>query len=227
MKHAQITEAQLDFLRELAENNNRDWFSENKKRFREVEAGVKFFFQALRQKMESHDAIEQVKVFRIYRDVRFSIDKTPYKTHFAGSLSRAGADRRGGYYLQVQPGESFIAAGFWEPNPQDLFRIRKEWENGAERLREIMEDPTFIKVWGKLQGESVKTAPKGFSKEDPNIDLIRKKRFIFVHHYSDREVLAPDFLDSVNAAFKGIRPFFDLMSEILTTNLNGESLVNR
>lgn len=226
MENAVITKETLRFLNELKRNNNREWFEEHKSEFKSLETGVKGFYKGLMDKMREHDEIEKLKVFRIYRDVRFSKDKTPYKSHFAGSFSRAGAQLRGGYYLQIRPGESFIAAGFWQPSSQDLLRIRKEFEHNAAPLRKLINSASFKKTWGELVGEEVKTAPKGFNREDPNIDLIRKKAFIFVRKFADKEVLSKNFITEVNNSFKEIRPYFDLMSEILTTNLNGESILN-
>ncbi|MBT8235162.1 MAG: DUF2461 domain-containing protein [Bacteroidia bacterium] len=215
----------LGFLSRLKKNNNREWFAEHKKEFKEVESEAKAFYTDLLEKMKEHDDIEKLKMFRIYRDVRFSKDKTPYQPHFAGSFSRAGAHLRGGYYLRIRPGESFIAAGFWEPNKEDIYRIRKEFEIDAAPFRKVINNKKFKSVWGDLVGEGVKTAPKGFSKEDPNIDLIRKKQFIFVRNFKDSEVNAAGFMDEVNKSFKAIRPYFDMMSEILTTDLNGQSLL--
>ena len=226
MAEATITKDVVGFLKELKANNNREWFAENKKRFKEVESVAKKFYNTLMEQLNMHDEIEKLKMFRIYRDVRFSKDKSPYQPHFAGSFSRAGAQRRGGYYLRVRPGESFIAVGFWQPEPKDLLRIRKEFERDSTEIREIIGDKSFTNIWGEMVGEEVKTAPKGFKKDDPNIDLIRKKAFIFVRNFSDKEVQEPDFFDTVNGSFKAIRPYFDYMSEVLTTNLNGESLLD-
>jgi uncharacterized protein (TIGR02453 family) len=220
-----ITKDVLEFLNLLEQNNNREWFAEHKRAFKKAEACVKNFYFRLKDLMDTHDKIDKVKMFRIYRDVRFSHDKTPYKAHFAGSFARAGEERRGGYYLQIKPGDSFAATGFWEPNSQDLLRIRKELEMDAKRFRQIVNTKKFKSVWGEIKGEEVKTAPKGFSKDDPNIDLIRKKRFIFVRPFTDAQVLNPGFMEEVNESFRTVRPYFDLMSEILTTNLNGESLL--
>lgn len=220
-----ITKEIFDFLKELKQNNNRDWFLENKPRFQTIQGKTKEFYNALKERMEKHDKIEKLKLFRIYRDVRFSNDKTPYKPHFAGSLSRLGADLRGGYYLQLKPGETFIATGFWAPEKEDLLRIRKEWETDASDLKDILNNADFKSIWGELVGDEVKTAPKGFNKEHPEIDLIRKKQFIFTRSFSDKEVLSESFLEEVDYSFQAIRPYFDLMSSILTTNLNGESLV--
>ena len=226
MQNAVITKPVFSFLNELEKNNTREWFTQNKDRFKALEAGVKEFFSAVMDKMKQHDEIEHMKVFRIYRDVRFSKNKTPYKTHLAGSFTRAGAKLRGGYYVHLQPGDSFIAAGFWEPNKEDLLRIRKELELDAEEFKKVINQASFKKIWGSLVGDEVKTAPKGFDKAHRDIDLIKKKQYIFVRKFSDQEVLSMDFSHMVDDSFKAIRPYFDLMSDILTTNLNGESLLD-
>lgn len=221
-----ITKNTLQFLNELKKNNNRDWFTEHKATFKKHEKEVKTFLNSVTELVRSHDEIEKLKVFRIYRDIRFSKDKTPYKHNFSGSLSRSGKERRGGYYIHIQPQGSFIATGFWNPEKEDLLRIRKEWEVDASDLRKIINDTNFKNVWGNLAGEELKTAPKGFDKEDPNIDLIRKKQFIFVKNFTDAQVTSANFAEAINECFVAIRPYFDLMSTILTTNLNGESLLD-
>ncbi len=222
-----ITNEVIEFLNRLKKNNNREWFTEHKKEFKSIEADVKGFYGSLKDELNTHDEIEKLKMFRIYRDVRFSKDKTPYQHHFAGSFSRLGARLRGGYYLRIRPGgESFMACGFWQPEKEDLLRIRKELELDVTEFNKITADKSFKKAWGELKGEELKTAPKGFDKEHPNIDLIRKKAYIFTHEFSDTEVVADGFFDDVSARFKAIRPFFNLMSDILTTNLNGESLLD-
>lgn len=225
MQKAVLTDGAFNFLNALEKNNNKEWFADHKGQFKLLEAEVKKFYLTVMDNLRMHDEIEKLKVFRIYRDVRFSADKTPYKTHFGGSFSRAGARLRGGYYLHIKPNGSFIATGFWEPSKEDLFRIRKEFESDTSHFKEISNQSGFKEVWGELQGEELKTAPKGFDKDHPNIDLIRKKQFIFIRNFKDSEVLSPDFIDHIDGSFKAIRPYFDLMSEVLTTNLNGESLL--
>ena len=215
----------LSFFAELETNNNREWFEPQKKRFKALEAEMKQFSADLVEAMNEHDSIDRYKLFRLYRDVRFSKDKTPFKTHFGISFHREKPALRGGYYLHIKPGDNFIATGFWNPDKDDLKRIRKELEIDAEEFRDIMAEPSFKTVWGSLEGEEVKTAPKGFSKEDPNIDLIKKKAFLFTKRYSDKEVLSKNFLQQVNADFQAVRPFFDYMSSVLTTDLNGVSLL--
>ncbi|MBT8321734.1 MAG: DUF2461 domain-containing protein [Eudoraea sp.] len=226
MSSSLITKETLGFLKALKKNNTREWFAANKSKYQNAHTTAKAFYLDLKEELNKHDEIDKHKLFRIYRDVRFSADKTPYKPHFAGSYSRAGASRRGGYYLRIRPGESFIAGGFWEPNKEDLLRIRKELEMDATEFRKVIGKGEFKKVWGELTGDEVKTAPKGFDRNHPDIDLIRKKGFIFVRNFTDQEVASSDFLQVVNESFKAIRPYFDFMSDILTTNLNGESLLD-
>ncbi|TDT45174.1 uncharacterized protein (TIGR02453 family) [Maribacter spongiicola] len=226
MLETKITKSTFQFLNKLKKNNNRDWFTEHKAEFKAEETKVKSFFNHILEKLKTHDEIEKLKVFRIYRDVRFSKNKTPYKTNFSASFSRAGKHRRGGYYLQVAPSNSFVAVGFWNPEKEDLLRIRKEWEIDTSDLTDIINDKKFNAIWGPLVGDELKTAPKGFDKEDPNIEYIRKKQYIFVKNFTDKEVLSDDFANKVNDSFAAIRPYFDLMSNILTTNLNGESLLD-
>ncbi|VAV86172.1 FIG00473107: hypothetical protein [hydrothermal vent metagenome] len=221
-----IPKAALDFFKKLHKNNNREWFNDNKAEFKNIEAEVKAFYNELYNAINIHDNVDKLKVFRIYRDVRFSKDKTPYKTHFGGSVHRKKPELRGGYYLHIAPNnESFIATGFWEPNKDDLLRIRKEFEMDTDEIRQIMNNKTFKSVWGELVGDEVKTAPKGFNKDDKNIDLIKKKQFIFTKKFTDTEVISANFLNRVDESFKTIRPYFDYMSDVLTTNLNGESLL--
>ena len=216
----------LDFFKRLEKNNNRDWFNEHKKEFKEIETEVKQVYNQIFELLNVHDDIDKLKLFRIYRDVRFSKNKLPYKTHFGGSFHRTKPRLRGGYYLHIQPNnESFIATGFWEPAKEDLLRIRKEFEMDDEEIRDIITKKSFKTVWGDLVGDQVKTAPKGFSKEHKAIDLIRKKQFIFTKKFTDKEVLDSAFVTHVDTAFKAIRPYFDYMSDVLTTDLNGESLI--
>ena len=226
----QIKTSNFKFLKDLKKNNNRDWFTENKKRYQGEHEEIISFADALLGKMNEHDVIEtptgKKSLFRIYRDVRFSKDKSPYKTHWSGGFKRATAARRGGYYFHIEPdGQSFIGGGFWGPNKDDLQRIREEIATDASELREILADLTFVSTFKELQGDQLKTAPKGFDKEHPDIDLLRYKQFIFGKNFTDKEVQSPDFLDVANDTFKAMRPFFDFMSDVLTTDSNGESIL--
>lgn len=219
-----ISKAELDFLSELALNNNRDWFQDNKKRFEKHQEIIKKCFQEINAEFASQDSIEKMQIHRIYRDVRFSKDKTPYKNNFSVSFDRTKPYLRGGYYLHIQPGASFVGGGFWQPNAADLKRIRKEFELDDTTIRHILSDKNFVQTFGTLQGEELKSAPKDFDKEHPAIDLIRKKQFIVYRRFSDNEVLDKNFKAEILHTFSAMRPFFDYMSDVLGTNLNGEPI---
>jgi len=223
-----IPKSVFTFFKKLEKNNNRDWFNENKPEFKAIEKDVKAVYNTIFENLNMHDEIDKLKVFRIYRDVRFSKNKLPYKTHFGGSFHRLKPRLRGGYYLHLQPNnESFIATGFWEPAKEDLLRIRKEFEMDDSEIRDILADKKFNTVWGNsFVGDEVKTAPRGFDKEHKATDLIKKKQYIFTKKFTDKAVLDANFLDEVNASFKAIRPFFDYLSDVLTTDLNGASLID-
>jgi uncharacterized protein (TIGR02453 family) len=175
--------------------------------------------------LNKHDVIEtpsgKKSVHRIYRDIRFSKDKTPYKTNWSGNFKRATKYRRGGYYFQLEPGNSFLAGGFWAPNPLDLKRIRDEIVFDDKPLRKILKSKAFMSTFGALHGEQVKTAPKGYEAGHEAIDLLRYKQFLLIRKFSDKEVLSDQFLQQASQTFKNMRPFFDYMSEVLTTDTNG------
>jgi uncharacterized protein (TIGR02453 family) len=215
-------------LKQLKQNNNRDWFNQHKNEFIHEQSFVENFAEALLQKMNVHDVIETVSgkksLHRIYRDTRFSKDKTPYKTNWSGGFKRASKLRRGGYYFHIEPNNSFIAGGFWGPNNEDLKRIRDEFAFDAAPLRKILKSKSFINTFRTLQGEQLKTAPKGFDANHEAIDLLRYKQFLLIRKFTDKDVLSKDFLNEANQTFKNMRPFFDYMSEVLTTDVNGLEL---
>lgn len=223
----QIEKSTLEYLKKLHKNNNRDWFADHKETYLKVQQNAKDVFNSIHLQLQKHDEIEKSKMMRIYRDVRFSKDKTPYKAHFANSFSRLGKELRGGYFLRIRPGESFLAGGFWEPNKEDLFRIRKEIELDASEIKEVLNDKEYIKHFGgKFESFSeLKTAPRGFDKEHPDLDLLRKKGFIAVKNFTDTEILSANFVEEVDKSYQALRPFFNLFSDILTTNLNGEKII--
>lgn len=224
-----IQTSQLDFLKQLKKHNDREWFNKHKERYLTEQAAIIVFADALLREMNKHDVIENESgkstLFRIYRDVRFSKDKSPFKTCFSGALKRASKARRGSYYFHIEPGNCFAAGGFWEPNPEDLKRIREEISADPKPMRKILSNKAIKEYFGGLHGEQLKTTPKGFSPDDPALDLLRFKQFTFVRHFKDKDVVAPGFLNDLNATFKAMRPFLDYMSEVLTTDSNGRSLL--
>lgn len=217
-----ISKKTIKFLKDVRDNNNRPWFEKNKPRFEEAKADIKSFSETLLAEIEKFDEIDGQKLYRIYRDVRFSKDKTPYKSSLSGHYMRAGKFRRGGLYWHIEPGKTFIGGGFWQPNKEDLFRIRKEIEMDDKPLRKIIKSASFKKHFGMLEGDKLKTAPKGFDKEHHAIDLLRYKSFIVDKRYSDKEATDGNLAKEMAKSFKTMHPFLDYMSQVLTTNLNGE-----
>ena len=225
MPTSHFSKTAIEFYKEIRENNNRPWFQDHKDTHDSVRDESKEFLQSWEEKMNKHDLIEKSKLFRIYRDVRFSKNKTPYKTSISMSLSRQKPKLRGGYYLQITPdNQSFIAAGFWNPESSDLKLIRQNIDFDYDNFNKSISDPLLVSEWGELQGDKVKTAPKGYSKDHVAIELLRYKQFIFTKNFNDQEVTHPDFLNRVDYAFRAIRPFFNYMSEVLTHDINGEPL---
>lgn len=222
---AGIQQSTFNFLNTLKANNNRDWFNAHKLSVQKEQALIEGFAGSLLEKLSVHDVIEtpsgKKSLYRIYRDTRFSNDKTPYKTHWSGSFKRAGKFRRGGYYFQIEPGNSFIAGGFWGPVPADLKLIREDIAFDASPLREILNSKSFVSMFEKLRGEQLKTAPKGFDPDHEAIDLLRYKQFLLRRPFTDEEVLSEHFLAEASLTFQAMRPFFDYMTEILTMDNNG------
>jgi uncharacterized protein (TIGR02453 family) len=220
-----LTKEVLEFLDRLHKNNNREWFAENKKEFQDNEQIARSFFSSVYKGLEKQDAVEKLQIFRIYRDVRFSKDKSPYKKFLSAWFSRTRPYHRGSYYIHLEPGASFVEGGFWEPNAGDLMRIRKEFEHDDTEIRSILNDKVFVSYFNNLEGEELKTAPKGFDKAHPAIDIIRKKQFLITRKFTDKEVVHKNFEKDVLATFAAMLPFLNYMSEVLTTNINGESLL--
>ena len=215
----------LDFMRVLKDNNAREWFAQNKEAYQTELGYVEAFADALLKNINTHDFIEtptgKKSLHRIYRDTRFAKDKTPFKTDWSGGFRRATKYRRGGYYYHFEPGNSFVLGGFWGPNPLDLKRIRDDIAFDDTPLRDILSSATFIDTFGKLQGEQLKTSPKGYDPVHEAIDLLRYKQFLIIRRFSDQEVLSDNFFREVCQVSRNMRPFFDYMSEVLTADVNG------
>jgi len=184
---------------------------------------------ALISRMNTHDQLEtpsgKKSLYRIYNDVRFSNDKAPYNPRFSGYLRRSKPQLRGGYYIWLKPGGSRIGCGFSYPNAEDLKRVRLDIAANYEEWNKLLHSRSILSNFGTMKGGQVKTSPRGFPIDHPAIELLRFKQYWFEHSFTDQEVLSNDFINKVNKTYKGIRPFFDYMSEVLTTDLNGESIL--
>ena len=225
---ARIHAATYVFLRDLSANNDRDWFNDHRERYEAARANVAAFADELLQRLRRTDVIStengRKSLFRIYRDVRFSTDKRPYKTNIAGSFTRDGRQRRGGYYFTLSPERNMVGGGFYGIERDDLLRIRQELASSAGEMRAILNDGVFRDQLGTIRGEQLKTAPQGYPRDHPDIDLLRYKQFYAAREFTEAEVLAPDFIDHAESALLALRPFFDYFSAVLTTDANGEPL---
>lgn len=226
---ATISRITFDFLKKLKKNNDRDWFNENKKVYQASHEEMIALADKLFQRISEFDELEEISpkkaLFRIYRDVRFSKNKDPYKTNRSGYFRRKGAERRGSYYFSIEPGNTFIGGGFYQPESADLNHIRQQIDLDATPLRKALADKQFKSYYGEMLGEQLKTAPRDYDKDHPEIDLLRYKGFYFMHAFADAEVMSDDFEKKATEGFKLLMPFQNVMTEYLTTDLNGSPIV--
>jgi uncharacterized protein (TIGR02453 family) len=204
----------LDFLKELVENNNREWFQVNKERYDKARENVIELTTDIIGKLHQIDPgvnadLDPRKcVMRIYRDIRFSKNKTPYKNNFGISLPASGTKLGGAeYYLHIQPGKSFIAGGYWMPETEHLKAIRQEIDYNADDLKKIIDAPHFIKLFGEFRKQDqLKTVPRDYSAENPNIDLLKLKSFIVSHPLKDKELMSAKAADEIVEVCSNLYP---------------------
>jgi uncharacterized protein (TIGR02453 family) len=212
----------LKFLKDLAENNNREWFEKNKPRYILGKNGFDDFLEVLHKELvlidENLAGLNPRKLaFRIYRDVRFSKDKRPYKINMGAVFSPGGKMvQEPGYYIHIEPGNSFIAAGLYQPDPANLARVRQEIDYNAEALQRVLTGKTFKKYFQGLDDfDKVKTAPKGYPKDHPQIELLKNRSFIVSHSFTDQQVKDKKFVKLVANACKAAKPLNDFLTEAI------------
>lgn len=201
-----IPKSILGFLEDLKQNNNRDWFLTQKKRYEAYKSEYHDIIARILHEMKKGDpALERLEVkqcaFRINRDIRFSKDKSPYKTHMGIWMNTNGNNGNGpGYYIHIEKGGSFLAGGFHNPEAPQLKKIRREIAYFHEDLTDIVNQPDFRKIYRTLdQGNSLKTAPKDFEKDHPAIEFLRLKAFTATSPIADKMLMSKDFVsDSVS-----------------------------
>lgn len=202
------------FLRNLAANNHREWFIEHKEEYELARQNALDFTGrvitelAKADKTIPPDLDPKSCVMRIYRDVRFSKDKTPYKINIGIGISGNGKNFHGaGYYLHIEPGKSFVAGGAWMPETEHLKAIRQEIDYNGSALRAILNAPDFVKIFGKLSDEdTLKTTPKGYDADHPDIDLIKLKSFVASAPISDAELSRPTASNRIVEMFGSLQP---------------------
>ena len=207
----------LQFLRKLEKNNNREWFNENKTLYQEAQQDVISFVEKLMEEMADFDEemgkMEAKKsVFRIYRDTRFSKDKTPYKTNFGAGLGMGKGNKISGYYLHVEPGKSFLAGGVYKPEPSVLKTIRQEISAFGDEFKAILEQDEFRNYFRGLSVEDkLKKVPQGFEKDDKMAEYLKLKHFIVTHPVSDEQLLSENAVKEFTKIFKAMKPLNDFL----------------
>ena len=207
----------LQFLRNLEKNNNREWFNENKTLYQEAQQDVISFVEKLMEEMADFDEeigkLEAKKsVFRIYRDTRFSKDKTPYKTNFGAGLGMGKGNKISGYYLHIEPGKSFLAGGVYKPEPSVLKTIRQEISAFGDEFKAILEQDEFRNYFRGLSVEDkLKKVPQGFEKDDKMAEYLKLKHFIVTHPISDEQLLSENAVKEFTKIFKAMKPLNDFL----------------
>ncbi|MEN8229680.1 MAG: DUF2461 domain-containing protein [Bacteroidota bacterium] len=213
----------LSFLRSLAQNNNREWFNDNKKVYQEslelfrgfaaeLLAGIVQFDPTL------GDLIPKETIFRIYKDVRFSKDKLPYKTHFGCWMTKGGRKSTdAGYYFHLEPGNSFLAAGVHMPPKEQLKLIRQEIVYNPEAYLKVINNPVISKRYERAGKEDMlKKGPAGFPKDFEHLEEIKYKHFVFSKNYKDSEIVEKGFLQNVVVDFQGLLPLVNYLNHAMS-----------
>jgi uncharacterized protein (TIGR02453 family) len=213
----------LKFLKDVARNNNRDWFEKNKHKYLEAKERFEDFLETIHGEFLKFDdglsGINPRKMgFRIYRDVRFAKDKRPYKTNMGAGFSPGGKlIQEPGYYIHIEPGnKSFVAAGIYMPDAPRLTAIRQEIDYSAERFEKILKDKKFKKYFKGLDDfDKLKTAPKGYAKDHPQIEHLKHKSFIVSHYFTDAEVASKSFVKKLADIAHAAKPFNNFFAEAI------------
>lgn len=212
----------LEFLIKLSENNNKPWFDENRKAYETAKADFEVFISGLIETLSP--VIPEVKgvkakdcIFRIFRDVRFSKNKEPYKSNFGAAFGKDGKKiSAAGYYLHIEPGnKSFIGGGLWMPEGEKLKAVRQEIDYNYDSLKKILEHKEFKKYFGKIEGESLKKAPQGYTEDNPAIDLLKMKSFTVGALITDRELAGKDLNTKIAERVKIMKPFIDFLNSAI------------
>ncbi len=215
----------IQFLQELSENNNRQWFQNNKKRYDESREKVLFITDVLINEIRKFDPdipLLEPKdcLFRIFRDVRFSNDKRPYKTNFGSFIAKGGRKSSyAGYYFHIEPNTSFIGGGIYMPDAEHLKAIREYIAENGEEFSNLINNAKFKKVFPEMMDDKLKTAPKGFSPDHEYIDLLRYKSFAFSSQLSKSEILADTYIEQLVQSFKTLQPVNRFLNDALENNL--------
>jgi uncharacterized protein (TIGR02453 family) len=211
----------MSFLKDLKKNNNREWFDANRNRYQEARQAFELYLSVVMGEIQKFDkeavnAAPKDCIFRIFRDIRFSNDKTPYKSNFGAYIARGGRKSPlAGYYLHIESGASMLAGGVYLPQPDVLKAIRTEIYNNADEFRSIIHDPVFSKHFGEIDAPRLTTAPKGFPKDFKDIGLLQYKYYTITKSESDSAVVKPAYINEVSEVFRAMVPFNRFLNEAI------------
>lgn len=211
----------FDFLTDLAKNNNREWFHSQKKRYETIKKEHELIVGKLIEEIGEFEDLTGVQVkdssYRINRDVRFSSDKSPYKTWLASSYGKGGKKSiHHDYYLHIQPnGQSGIAGGMYAPTSEQLAKFRQEVDYNPQEFKDIILNPTFVANFGYLKGTELKSMPKGYPKDHPEIAILRKTQCYVWHSFTDAEVMSANFTQKVSEICRVMKPFLDWLNQVI------------
>jgi uncharacterized protein (TIGR02453 family) len=217
-----IKKSTLDFLKELKKNNNREWFLENKPSYLEAKQNYEAFVKQILDKViETEPIMKGLEVgsctYRINRDIRFTNDKSPYKTHMGAFMVRGGkqnGDKHAGYYFHVEPGNnSMFAGGAYIPPAPWLAAIREKIDTRGKELVKILNNKELVEFFGTLDGEKLKTPPRGYAKDHPYIELLKMKSFMVVRMITDKEIISDECYDIVSKAVKLTKPLNEFLND--------------
>jgi hypothetical protein len=212
----------LEFLKDLAQNNNKPWFDENRDKYLEAKKEIETFTIKLIQEFgESEPSIANLEakecLFRINRDVRFSKDKSPYKTNFGISINPGGKKSDlAGYYIHIEPGKSFVGGGMWMPMPEQLGKIRQEIDYNLEQFEELIKAPAFKKQYGTLNSGkeiSLVRVPKGYEADSPAAEYLKLKSFTATKPLPDNTIASKEFIEHCTTAFKALKPLIGFLNQ--------------
>ena len=211
----------LNYLRQLTVNNNREWYHANKDIFIDAKAEFENFVSLIIGEIRSLDnSIEHIEpkdcIFRIYKDVRFSKDKTPYKINFGAYISNGGRKSPfAGYYMHLEPEASFIGGGIYMPQSENLRLIRQGIIDNADEYKNIINNTNFKDIFGGVYGEKLKSAPRGFSKNLPEIELIKNKHYAVIHNVNDNFWLDKNLITNIKNIFETQKTFNDFLNSLI------------
>jgi uncharacterized protein (TIGR02453 family) len=218
-----LKKSTLGFLKKLKKNNNREWFNENKHLYLDAKADFEIFvYELIREVSLFDDSIALLEpkdcIFRIYKDVRFSKDKNPYKTNLGAVIQQGGKKSPlAGFYFHVQPGEMFIASGVWMPDAERLLKIRRAIAGNYKEFVSIVKSKEFVRNFKDIEGDKLKTAPKGFDKEHPGAEYLKLKSFVAYRSIDEDEVFKKDIIKKAAKMFKSLQPFNEFLNRAITS----------